>query len=396
MVGLLWFLIFCDILYYFPMKKEIMEKRNLLNSLMIKDLSDSSDGVHAVNIVVDKVVNILNSIDGWPEIEVRRSSPITTVLNNFDNLNFPLDNISRSSVYTRYVAEDIVLRTHSSAMIPSILKEKSISGVDDFAVVCPGICFRRDIVDKKHTGEPHQMDIWRIKRDVSNRIERKELRDALYCIAEELFPDAKIKENETNHPYTKNGLEIEIMYKDNWLEIMECGEVSPIILEKYNFDKKEYSGLAMGFGLDRLVMILKGIDDIRVLRSKDPRIQKQMNNLEKYKNVSNMPPISYDISFSVDNDYVEEDVCEKIKNAFGENIEILEEIQILKEFSYNELPQKAIERLGIKSHQKNILARMVLRSQEKTLTKEETNIIRDNVYRIVNESETDGYLKYKK
>lgn len=378
------------------MKKEIMEKRNLLNSLMIKDLSDSSDGVHAVNIVVDKVVNILNSIDGWPEIEVRRSSPITTVLNNFDNLNFPLDNISRSSVYTRYVAEDIVLRTHSSAMIPSILKEKSISGVDDFAVVCPGICFRRDIVDKKHTGEPHQMDIWRIKRDVSNRIERKELRDALYCIAEELFPDAKIKENETNHPYTKNGLEIEIMYKDNWLEIMECGEVSPIILEKYNFDKKEYSGLAMGFGLDRLVMILKGIDDIRVLRSKDPRIQKQMNNLEKYKNVSNMPPISYDISFSVDNDYVEEDVCEKIKNAFGENIEILEEIQILKEFSYNELPQKAIERLGIKSHQKNILARMVLRSQEKTLTKEETNIIRDNVYRIVNESETDGYLKYKK
>lgn len=378
------------------MKKEIMEKRNLLNSLMIKDLSDPSDGVHAVNIVVDKVVNILNSIDGWPEIEVRRSSPITTVLNNFDNLNFPLDNISRSSVYTRYVAEDIVLRTHSSAMIPSILKEKSISGVDDFAVVCPGICFRRDIVDKKHTGEPHQMDIWRIKRDVSNKIERKELRDALYCIAEELFPDAKIRENETNHPYTKNGLEIEIMYKDNWLEIMECGEVSPIILEKYNFDKKEYSGLAMGFGLDRLVMILKGIDDIRVLRSKDPRIQKQMNNLEKYKNVSNMPPISYDISFSVDNDYVEEDVCEKIKNAFGENIEILEEIQILKEFSYNELPQKAIERLGIKPHQKNILARMVLRSQEKTLTKEETNIIRDNVYRIVNESETDGYLKYKK
>ena len=70
---------------------------------------------------------------------------------------------------------------------------------------------------------------------------------------------------------------------------------------------------------------------------------------------------------------------------------LIEEVKILSETPYEDLPEVAKERLGIEEHEKNILVRIVLRSLERTLTNEECNNYRDIIYRHI--STKEGYLK---
>lgn len=377
------------------MEKELMSPERLQASLASTDLTDPKNGIHAINLVIEKIHNFLSSKKGWPVPKIIRSSPITTVLQNFDLLRFPIDNPGRSSRYTRYISENEILRTHTSAMIPNILAELGKSQINDFLVMCPGICYRRDVVDKTHCGEPHQMDIWRIKKG-SPRLEKSDLIELVESIIACALPGTQYRANEVVHPYTINGLEIEILKANgDWIELLECGEVHPEILANIGLNPGQYSGLAMGMGLDRLVMLVKEIDDIRILRSTDPRIKTQMTDLQRYHSVSKYPSIRQDISVSVSEQTNEEDICETIKCTLGINSTAIESISIVSETSYDQLPAIAIERLGINIGQKNLLIRIVLRSHEKSLTKEEANEIRDKIYRAIDQSSTGGYLTIK-
>jgi len=378
------------------MQKEIISPERLAVSLAIPDLTDPRNGIHAINLIIDKIYHCLSSKARWPAPEIRRSSPITSVAKNYDRLRFPIDNPGRSSRYTRYISNDSILRTHTSEMIPDILDELKEKKVYDYLVMCPGICYRRDVVDKTHNGEPHQMDVWRIKKGLP-RLERPALVELIETIIDCTLPGMKYRANEVNHPYTINGLEVEILKKDgDWLELLECGETHPEILANSGLDPHEYSGLAMGIGLDRLTMMIKGIDDIRILRSEDPRIKKQMENLDSYQLVSKYPLVRQDLSISVPNETNEEDICERIKDALGKDSNVIEEIIITSETSYEQLPPKAIERLGISPGQKNMLVRVILRSHERSLTHEEANEMRNKIYRAVDRSKTGGYLTHNK
>lgn len=376
------------------MSSHLISKERLATTLAIKDLSDPANGVHAINLVVRKVYDYLLAKNNWPKPEVRRAHPISSVTNDFDRLYFPSDSLNRLPRYTRYLDEKTILRTHTTAMIPDILKEIKIKNIEDYSVLCPGLCYRRDVVDKKHVGEPHQMDIWRIKKGVP-RLEREALIDLIESVLDATIPGAKYRANEVTHPYTINGLEVEIMVNGDWLELLECGEAHPQLLMDAGLNPEEYSGLAMGVGLDRMVMLLKGIDDIRLLRSDDSRIKQQMEHLDDYQSVSKYPPIRQDISVSVSLETNEEDICEKVQDALQENANAVEEITILSETPFEKLPPQAIERLGIKQNQKNMLIRIVLRSHERSLTHDEANRIRDAIYCAIDESEVGGYISKK-
>ena len=373
------------------MKREIISKERLAKALAIRDLSDPANGIHAISLVVSKILEYLTRKEDWPNPEIRRMGPVSSVTNDFDRLYFPPDSLNRLPRYTRYLDEKIILRTHTTAMIPDILVEIRDKGLTDYSVLCPGICYRRDVVDKRHTGEPHQMDIWRIKKG-SPKLERQALIGLIESVLDAVIPGSKYRANEVKHPYTINGLEVEIMVKGYWLELLECGEAHPRLLADAGLNPEEYSGLAMGIGLDRMVMLLKGIDDIRLLRSEDPRIKQQMANLEPYQSVSKYPMIRQDLSVSVSQETNEEDICETIKDALDNKADVVEEIAIVSETSYDRLPAKAIERLGIKPGQKNMLVRVVLRSHERSLTHEEANKMRDAMYLSVDESAKGGYV----
>jgi len=373
------------------MKTMVMSPEKVEQALAIKDLTDPKNGVHAINLVIEKIRQHLSKQRGWPMPEIRRKdTPISSVTNDFDRLYFPPDSPARSSVYTRYITEEIILRTHTTAMIPNLLIEMKQKGLTDYSVLCPGICYRRDVIDKKHTGEPHQMDIWRIKKGEPT-LERPALIELIESVIDSLIPRVEYRANEVKHPYTINGLEVEILVKGNWLEILECGEAHPRLLVDAGLDPKDYSGLAMGIGLDRAVMIVKRIEDIRLLRSEDPRIKQQMTNLRPYIPVSKYPPIRQDMSLSVSMDTTEEDVCEIVRDVMGSDASMVEEVKIVSETPYDQLPSQAIERLGIKPNQKNLLIGVILRSHERSLHHEEANEMRDRLYRALHQGEK-GYV----
>ena len=71
------------------------------------------------------------------------------------------------------------------------------------------------------------------------------------------------------------GVEIDIFYKGKWLEVMGAGIVHPNVLRAAGVDPEKWSGFAFGGGLDRLVMIQYGLDDIRHLYNADLRLVNQ-------------------------------------------------------------------------------------------------------------------------
>jgi phenylalanyl-tRNA synthetase alpha chain len=141
----------------------------------------------------------------------------------------------------------------------------------------------------------------------------------------------------------------------------------------------------MGLGLDRLVMLRKALDDIRLLRSSDPRIAMQMLDLDPYEPVSRMPAIARDLSIVVASTADAESIGDRVRSAIGDRSTGIEEISIASETPYEALPVRARERLGIAPGQKNVLLHLVLRDVARTLTSEEANELRNDVYRAVHE-----------
>lgn len=371
------------------MEKKIMSSERLKTSLAIPDLTDPKNGIHAVNIVINNIKQALEKFYVGVNIEEIRSNPIVSSKENFDDLLFPVNNVGRSSRYTRYVTENTVLRTHTSSGIPNWLKQASHNSISDTIVILPGVCYRRDVVDKTHCGEPHQMDIWRIKHGLPH-FNRSHLIHLVETILSCTIPGCEYRANEVKHPYTMHGLEVEILVNGLWLEILECGEAHPIILKNAGLNPEEYSGLALGMGLDRLVMIIKNINDIRILRSENPRIKHQMLNLEKFIIVSDQPATKRVLSYSTSIGKSEEDICEEIRDELKQNAIFIEKIEY-SEILYENLPEKAKINLGIHPNQKNVVVTLTFRSLENSLPKKTVNSWVQNLYPKLNKG-SRGYM----
>jgi len=172
--------------------------------------------------------------------------------------------------------------------------------------------------------------------------------------------------------------------------VLECGEILPRLLDDNGLDSKIWSGIAMGIGLDRAVMIRKSIPDIRILRSQDPRNLSQMLNLEPYKIVSTMPPIKSDISIAISKEIDVEILGDKIRQLVN-NSDWIEEVVIKSETEYERLPIHVSKRLGMIKGMKNVLIGITLRSLDKTLTKEEGNEIIKDLYLKIHEGSCGYY-----
>ena len=167
------------------------------------------------------------------------------------------------------------------------------------------------------------------------------------------------------------------------MEVWECGLAHPGVLAAAGLNGS--SGLALGMGVDRLLMLVKRIPDIRLLRSGDPRVAGQMLGLAAYQPVSFMPAITRDLSVAVSDDDDEETVGGRVRDALGADAGRVEEVRVLSATAYQQLPASAISRLGARPGQKNLLVRVVLRDLDQTLTSEAANVLRDRIYRALHE-----------
>ena len=168
----------------------------------------------------------------------------------------------------------------------------------------------------------------------------------------------------------------------------ECGIAHPHVLATAGLSAEIYAGLAMGMGLDRLLMLRKGIDDIRVLRDSDPRIVAQLLDLGPYRPVSSMPMIRRDLSLAVAMDVTVDELGDRVRRVLGERADAIEDLIVLSETAVAELPAPARLRLGASDSQKNVLLRVVIRHPSRTLTDREANDLRNDIYVGVHEGTT--------
>jgi phenylalanyl-tRNA synthetase alpha chain len=398
----------------------------LARDLSIRDLTDPAQGPHALQPLLGEIISSLQL--RWPETEVRlvRGDRVVTLADNYWHLGYAADAVTVDSRYTRYVDEGHVLRSHSSALIPPALralaeKAPAESAGTDVLLVCPGICYRRDAVDRLHTGTPHQVDLWRITNRRS--LDEADLEDMIAGIVSGALPGASWRTAATGHPYTTGGRQIDAAIPaqsrpaaraaygldgDGWVEIGECGLAAPAVLsacglpadksrtgeccgagaEYVDGPHREWTGLAMGLGLDRLLMLRKGIPDIRLLRSSDPRIATQLLDLRPYQAVSTLPPIRRDVSVAVDA-YAEisaETLGDQVREALGADADAVESVSLLAVADYADVPELARERLEMRPGQRNLLVRIVLRPWDRTLTDAEANALRDRIYAALHHS----------
>lgn len=359
------------------MKVQKITTAQLRHAINLRDLSNPSEGHHAMQMILRDILHALET--AWDcQAKTIREMPIVSVEDNYNRLHYPEGGAARDARYSRYVSETALLRTQTSALIPRALQEIAPDLPDDILLACPGLVYRRDCVDRIHCAEPHHLDLWRIKK--KSALNDGDLIKMIGIVMKAALPGVEWKVAVSPHPYTKNGVEINALWGDEWLEVGECGLAHPDILAENLSGHSSMSGLAMGLGLDRILMVRKNIGDIRLLRSNDSRVMAQMNDLSPYHEVSAMPPVARDLSLVLDGSIGDEDLGDKVREALGTNADIAEAVKILSETPYDSLPTAAKQRLGIQPGQKNILLRVTLRALDRSLTHEECNEHRDTIY----------------
>lgn len=354
----------------------------LYRALNMRDLTDPAQGEHAIQVLLDSVVTALGTEWGCT-VRHARTAPIVPVRENYDRLGYDPSDVTRARRYTRYISSTVMLRSHTSAILPTALEDYAEQVDVDELIVVPGLVYRRDAVDRSHVGEPHQVDLWRI-RDTPDT-DDSDMLTMIGLLVEAVLPGAEWTVTDVTHPYTVGGRQIDVLHNGEWLELAECGRIHPDVLRGSGLDPERWSGLALGMGLERALMLRKGIPDIRYLRAKDPRIASQMLTLEPWQHVSPLPASRRDISVVLAADEDEETLGDRIRTALGEDADVIESVEVLTRTAHEGLPDAARTRLGTQDGQVNLLLRIVLRPIDRTLTSDQANNIRNAIYQAVHE-----------
>jgi len=206
----------------------------------------------------------------------------------FDALNTAPDHPARDAQDTFYFpeaarfgnvskkieGEKYLLRTHtSSVQIRTMLK-----GQPPIRVISPGRVYRRDTTDATHSANFHQLEGLYVDQNVTVR-DLKAMLD--YIFASLLGKGTTTRFRPHYFSYTEPSFEVDLSAKHlpkvnkEWIEIGGCGMVDPAVFEAVGYDTNVWSGYAFGMGLERLAMLVYGIDDIRYFYQNDVRFLKQ-------------------------------------------------------------------------------------------------------------------------
>jgi phenylalanyl-tRNA synthetase alpha chain len=239
---------------------------------------------HPLTLVREEMCRILRKA-GFTVVE---GPEVETEYYCFDALNTPADHPARDVQDTFYFPEPArfgnvtkktpeekyLLRTHtSSVQIRTMLK-----GPPPIRIVSPGRVYRRDTSDATHSANFHQIECLYVDKNVTVR-DLKALLD--YIFASLLGAGTKTRFRPHYFGYTEPSFEVDLSAQHlpkvnkEWIEIGGCGMVDPSVFEGVGYDPAVWSGYAFGMGLERLAMLMYGIDDIRYFYQNDLRFLKQ-------------------------------------------------------------------------------------------------------------------------
>jgi phenylalanyl-tRNA synthetase alpha chain len=232
---------------------------------------------HPLSLTLDRIKSVFMrmgfTIAEGPEVE--------TDYFNFEALNLPPDHPARDMQDSFYITEDMLLRTHTSPVQARTMQAAKPNS--PIRIIAPGKVYRRDY-DATHSPVFTQVEGLVVDKGISF----SDLKGTLELFAQEIFGSSvKVRFRPSFFPFTEPSAEVDISCVmcggkgcrtckgTGWLEILGSGMVHPRVLEMSNFDPSQVSGFAFGMGVERVAMLVYGIDDLRLFYENDMRFLAQ-------------------------------------------------------------------------------------------------------------------------
>lgn len=202
-----------------------------------------------IDILVQMGFEEISDIENSPEVEWR--------YNNFEALNIPLWHPAADMWSTFYIEDEIVLRSHTSPVQIRVMSKRT----PPLKIIAPGKVYRPDAFDATHSPVFHQVEGFCVDKNITFA----DLKWTIEEFVRRYFgSDIKVRFRPSFFPFTEPSVEVLVYFKGKWLEVLGAGMIHPKVFEVVKYPFPEFKGYAFGMGVERLVMIKYGVDDIRL------------------------------------------------------------------------------------------------------------------------------------
>ena len=206
----------------------------------------------------------------------------------FGAMNFAADHPARDMQDTFFIQRtpDVLLRTHTSSVQSRVMENSK----PPIRIICPGRVYRNEAISARAHCFFHQVEALYVDKNVSFA----DLRQTLLYFAREMFgPETQIRLRPSYFPFTEPSAEMDISCNlcggkgcsfckhTGWVEILGCGMVDPAVLEACGIDSKEYSGFALGMGVERITNLKYQVNDLRLFSENDTRFLDEFTSAHK-------------------------------------------------------------------------------------------------------------------
>ena len=269
----------------FAAREEKMKKKELEKKLAGEEIDVTMPGrrerkgaLHPITRVKNQLIDIFAGMG----FEIFEGPEIETDYYNFTALNTPADHPARDMQDTFYIAENILLRTQTSAGQIRYMENKK----PPIKMLSPGRVFRSD-ADATHSPMFHQME----GLVVDKHITLCDLQGMLDEFARTMFSStSKTRLRPSYFPFTEPSVEVDVSCAScggkgcplckgtGWIEVLGAGMVNRRVLENCGIDPDEYTGFAFGMGVERIAMLKYGINNIKLLTENDVRFLGQFKD----------------------------------------------------------------------------------------------------------------------
>jgi phenylalanyl-tRNA synthetase alpha chain len=231
---------------------------------------------HPITQVMEDIKRIFISmgfsVENGPEIE--------SDYYNFGALNFPPDHPARDMQDTIFIADKVLLRTHTSPVQIRVMEKQQ----PPVRAIMPGWVYRNEAISARSLAAFHQIEGLYVDQGVTF----SELKGTLVAFAKQYYGSSiKYRFRPSFFPFTEPSAEMDITCYlcsgkgcrickySGWLEVLGSGMVHPHVFKAVGYDPEKYTGYAFGMGIERTALLRYGIDDIRILYENDVRFLKQ-------------------------------------------------------------------------------------------------------------------------
>lgn len=272
--------------FIFDEQKKLIEERKL-NERLEKETIDVTLPGHSYGKgsehPFEKVVKKIEDFFVGYGYEVKDGPEVETDYFNFECLNIPKDHPARDMQDSFFISEGMLLRSHTSPVQARVMQAKDLKL--PLKVICPGKVYRRDN-DATHSHEFGQVEGLVIGEDVNLGNLEKTLTDLLQYLFG-LKVTARFRPS--FFPFTEPSVEVDLSCFEchgkgcslckgsGWIEILGAGMVNPDVFRLNGIDPDKYQGFAFGVGIERVAMLLYGIDDIHRFYTDDVDFLKQFS-----------------------------------------------------------------------------------------------------------------------